>query len=79
MRAVIRDYILTKVQLDQLEDNTCLFSSGLIDSFGVLEMISFLEDSFGVEIDTQKHELLNFDTINDIETLVLKLRTATNV
>jgi acyl carrier protein len=51
-----------------------LFSSGIIDSFGVLELIAFLEDTFQVTIDTDRHELAEFDTVNKIGILVSRLR-----
>lgn len=52
-----------------------LFSRGIIDSFGVLELIAFLEDAFHVEIDPSGHELEEFDTINKIAALVHRLKT----
>jgi acyl carrier protein len=51
-----------------------LFSTGVIDSFGVLELIAFLEDTFQVTIDTDRHELAEFDTVNKIGALVSRLR-----
>ena len=51
-------------------NDTLLFSSGLVDSFGVLELIAFLEDEFSIEIDTNTHEIRDFDTIHMIAGLV---------
>lgn len=51
-----------------------LFSSGIVDSFGVLELIAFLEDSFHITIDPATHELTEFDTINKIVALVERMR-----
>jgi len=51
-------------------DDEPLFSSGVIDSFGVLELIAFLEDRFGITIDTAQHDLKEFDTLNKICRLV---------
>jgi acyl carrier protein len=53
--------------------DTPLFSTGVVDSFGVLELISFLEETFGIEIDTGRHDLLEFDTIASITSLVAAL------
>ena len=54
-----------------------LFSSGIVDSFGVLELIAFLEDTFHVGIDTARHELTEFDSVNRIVALLERLpRTA---
>jgi acyl carrier protein len=47
-----------------------LFSSGIVDSFGVLELIAFLEDEFHITIDTTQHELMEFDSVNQIVALV---------
>ena len=47
-----------------------LISSGVIDSFGVLEVIAWLEDTFGVNIDPTRHELTEFETVSRIADLV---------
>lgn len=57
-----------------LDRHTPLFSSGVIDSFGVLELIAFLEDTFHITIDTTQHDLLEFDTLEKIEQLVSRER-----
>jgi len=53
--------------------DTPLFSEGIVDSFGVLELIAFLEDTFRVEIDPTRHELDEFDTATKIAALVRQL------
>jgi len=57
-------------------DDDPLFSSGVIDSFGVLELIAFLEDQFGISIDTARHDLREFDTVNKVCRLVDALGAA---
>jgi acyl carrier protein len=47
-----------------------LLSSGVIDSFGVLEVMAFLEDTFGITIDPNRHELTEFETVDSIAALV---------
>lgn len=73
----IREFIETKFRPQAggrtFDDDTSLFSSGIVDSFGVLELIAFLEDAFGVDIDTNEHELRDFDTIRKIAGLVASL------
>jgi len=46
------------------------FDSGLVDSMGILELISFLEERFGVRV--EDHELVpeNLDTVNHICTFL---------
>ena len=54
--------------------DTPLFSTGIVDSFGVLELIAFLEETFGVEIDPGRHYLADFDTVAKIAALVAMLQ-----
>jgi len=51
-----------------------LISSGVIDSFGVLEVMAFLEDTFKISIDPNRHELTEFETVDSIAGLVEKER-----
>lgn len=57
-------------------DDDPLFSSGRIDSFGVLELIAFLEERHGIVIDTTKHHILDFDTLRKIAAVVEKEQRA---
>ena len=53
-----------------------LFSNGMIDSLGVLELIAFLEKKFNVRIDTTEHELNEFDSVDRTVALVDSLSNA---
>jgi acyl carrier protein len=53
-----------------------LISSGIIDSFGLLETIAFLEDSFHVTIDPSRQDFSEFDTVNGMIAVVDRLRAA---
>jgi acyl carrier protein len=72
--AFVRRQFKANVGTRSLDADTPLFSTGIIDSFGVLELIAFLEDTFGVEIDPARHELLEFDTAAKIGALVQRLK-----
>ena len=55
-------------------DDDPLFSNGLIDSFGVLELIAFLEEEYGISIDTAKHHITDFDTLRKVAQVVAQER-----
>ena len=57
-----------------LKNDEALFSTGVVDSFGVLELIAFLEDTFRVTIDTNRHDLGEFDSVDRIVELVRAAR-----
>jgi acyl carrier protein len=64
----------TSLRGGELGADEPLFSSGIVDSFGVLELIAFLEDTFDISIDTSAHELMEFDSVNHIVALVERTR-----
>ena len=75
--AAIREFVAARfgrAMRHELTLDEPLFSSGLIDSFGVLELIVFLEDTFRITIDPGVHELTEFDTISRIAGLVSRAR-----
>jgi acyl carrier protein len=59
----------------ELRADDPLISSGIIDSFGLLELIAFLEDTFSVTIDPGQHPTTEFETVNDIVALVERVRS----
>jgi acyl carrier protein len=75
---VIAEYIATRFRTQFLGrapgGDEPLISSGIIDSFGVLELIAFLEDSFHVTIDPARQELTEFETVNRIANVVERAR-----
>lgn len=74
VRRFIEQTFRANVAGRQVSDDTPLFSSGIVDSFGVLHLIAFLEEMFRIEIDTVRHELADFDTVAKIVDLVAGLR-----
>ena len=74
MHEIVADFIRTRFRSSlrggALKNDDALFSTGVVDSFGVLELIAFLEDTFQVTIDTGRHELSEFDSVDKIVELI---------
>ncbi len=51
----------------ELNDNTPLFEKGIIDSTGVLELASFIEDNFNVKVTDEELVQDNFSSLKAIE------------
>lgn len=47
-----------------LDDDASLLEAGVVDSTGVLEVILFVEETFGVEVADDEIVPDNFDTVN---------------
>jgi len=64
----IRDYLSNRLGVDvaELRDDSPLFSSSLVDSFSLVELITFIESAAGIRIDAWDVTLENFDSIQRI-------------
>lgn len=49
-----------------LSEETQLLASGILDSLGILQLMSFLSDELGIEIDDEDFTLDNFETIGSL-------------
>lgn len=49
-----------------LTEDTPLLASGILDSLGILQLMSFLSDELGIEIDDDDFTLDNFETIGSL-------------
>lgn len=73
MEEKITQFITTEILKDpgrMLRADEALISSGLIDSFSLVDLALFVEDTFGVRIEDSELTSIVFDTINELTTLV---------
>jgi acyl carrier protein len=47
-----------------------LISSGLIDSFSLMDLALYVEDTFGIRIEDSELNADTFDTLNQLATLI---------
>ena len=69
----IRDFVSSELMFEDssaaLSDDTPLLS-GVIDSLGLMQLISFIEEEFDVAIDDAEVTASNFRTVGDIQRLI---------
>jgi acyl carrier protein len=53
-----------------LKPDQPLLSSGLVDSFSVVDISIFVEDNFGVHIDDSELNAETFDTLEELASLI---------
>ena len=58
------------IEVDDLDGETPLFSSGIIDSFVLISLMTFIESEGGVRIAPSDVNLANFDSISRIQDYV---------
>jgi acyl carrier protein len=57
-----------------LDRGESLLTSGIVDSHGVMELVAFLEERYGVSIDDSDLTPENFDNVASIEAFVERKR-----
>lgn len=68
-RQAIKQYIAEELlEEDELvADDENLLTDGMVDSLGMLRLVGFIEESFGIHIPPEDFVIANFKTVNDLE------------
>lgn len=76
METVVLEYIRSEYLEDdedtELDENTPLISSGIVDSFSMVSLKRFLENKYNISIPDAEATAETFDTVKDIVSLVKK-------
>ena len=65
----IRDFVITNFlfgKADGLSDDESLLENGVIDSTGVLELVSFLQERFDIRIEDDEIIPANLDSVDNL-------------
>ena len=57
---------------DGLSDESSFLEEGIIDSTGILELVSFLEEEFGITVEDEELIPENLDSINNVVSFLAK-------
>lgn len=63
LRANLIAFLQESRRLSDVDEDMSLFSDGTIDSVGMIDLITFIEDSTGIEVGQSDVTLENFDSI----------------
>ena len=69
----LSSFIATKILKQpnrQIGADEKLLSSGLIDSFNLMDLALFVEDTYGVRIEDTELNAETFDTVNQLASLI---------
>jgi acyl carrier protein len=73
-KEAVKDFILKEFQMEgspgELTDTTPLITGGILDSLGTLQLVTFLEEKYGIKIEAHEADVDHLNTISDIADLV---------
>jgi acyl carrier protein len=80
MREQIREFILTELVTGgegvDLPDSARLIDEGIIDSFGIMNLLGFIEENFSIEIMPEELMPENFASIATISDFLMQKGSA---
>jgi len=72
----LRDFIIDNFMYgrspEELKNDDSLLEKGIIDSTGVLELVSFLEQTFGITVEDEELIPENLDSVNRLAAYLTK-------
>lgn len=70
MKTQIREFLEEHIADYKLQDSDDFFSMGLVNSLFAMQLVLFVEQEFGIMVESDDLDLSNFRTINAIAELV---------
>lgn len=83
IRAQVHEFIMQNFLFDgvtvtqDLDDDASLLERGVVDATGVLEVMLFVEDTYGLQVSEADLAPENFDTVNTIARYIASQLTNT--
>lgn len=72
----LRRFISSSVAVPQLDDDANLFESGIVNSLFAVQLMTFVERSFGIEVAPEDLDIENFKSLNATTAFVLRRSAA---
>ncbi|OGW36518.1 MAG: hypothetical protein A2010_12895 [Nitrospirae bacterium GWD2_57_9] len=73
----LRRFLIEKLgrpkKIDQVSDGENLIENGMIDSLGIMHLVSYIEDTFRVKVRDEEIVPDNFESLDVISTYVSRL------
>lgn len=72
VKEIVRSFILSSVSLSSLDDDDNLFESGIVNSLFAVQLMTFIEKTFGVEVGMDDLDIDNFKSVNATSAFVTR-------
>jgi methoxymalonate biosynthesis acyl carrier protein len=72
VREAVTRFLLSSINLTKLNDEDDLFESGIVNSLFAVQLMTFLEKSFSIEVGMDDLDIENFKSVNATTAFVLR-------
>ena len=73
IKEALIDYVFKKSDLDSIDEiplDTSLLAAGVLDSFGIIELVEFIESNWDIKINDDEFTLEKMGSIEKMEILI---------
>jgi methoxymalonate biosynthesis acyl carrier protein len=77
VKSVIRNFILGSVNIQDLNDDDNIFESGIVNSLFAVQLMTYLEKTFGIEVTMDDLAIENFESVNSTSSFVMNKQNQT--
>ena len=72
IKETVRSFILSSINIPNLDDDDNLFESGIVNSLFAVQLMTFIEKTFALEVGMDDLDIENFKSLNATTAFVLK-------
>ena len=72
VKATVKGFISRSTNIARLDDDDNLFESGIVNSLFAVQLMTFIEKTFAIEVGMDDLDIENFKSLNAATAFVLK-------
>ena len=72
IKEIVKRFILSSISIAKLDDDDNLFESGIVNSLFAVQLMTFLEQTFAIEVAMDDLDMENFKSLNATTAFVLQ-------
>ena len=78
IKQTVRGFLLGSINIPGLRDEENLFEMGLVNSLFAVQLMTFIEKTFDLEVETEDLDIENFNSLNATTEFVLRKTGSAN-
>ena len=72
IKEAVRRFILSSINITHLDDDDNLFESGIVNSLFAVQLMTFIEKTFAIEVGMDDLDIENFKSLNAAAAFVVR-------
>jgi len=72
VKETVKRFILSSINIEHLNDDDDLFESGFVNSLFAVQLMTFIEKTFAIEVGMEDLDIENFKSLNAAAAFVVR-------